>query len=231
MIVYDNVEQGTPEWYQLRHGKITMSHAKALLTGGKGKTRQSYLMSVAAEIVSDFTEDSYQSNDMIRGNELESFALECVKDYLGYQDICRVGFVEHDCGMIGCSPDALTNKGGIEIKSPRPQNHLKYLDRLYVEKEHGPQIQGGMWVCERETWLFVSFCPWVKKLPVITHLFTRDDEIIKKLSDSALSGIDEIMEIVADVSGNNPSKRIQEISDEAIKHIEEITTINDEVIL
>lgn len=231
MKIFYDVIQGSDEWNALRKGRITMSHAKDLLTGGKGKTRESYLMTVAAERLSKYIADGYYNEDMLRGNELESFALECYKYAYPASDVKIVGFVLHDDERIGCSPDALTKNAGIEIKCPRPETHLKYLTRAYVEAAHGPQMQGGMWVCEKELWRFISFCPWVESNPTIIHTFGRNDEVIEKLSESAISGADYIDEMVKKLEKEKPMKSVSHIAEMARNHWESITAKNDEVIL
>ena len=231
MKIYKDVIQGSDEWHALRHGRITMSHAKELLTGGKGKTRESYLMTVAAERLSTYQADSYYNDDMLRGNELESFALECFRSAYPKSKIETVGFVLHDDERIGCSPDALTKHGGIEVKCPKPETHLKYLNRSYVESAHGPQMQGGLWICQRETWHFISFCPWVKSNPVIIHTFCRDEETIARLEESSISGADYIDKIVMEMEKERPIKSVSDIAEMAIEHWDSIMAMKDEVTL
>ena len=231
MKIYKDVIQGSDEWHALRRGRITMSHAKDLLTGGKGKTRESYLMTIAAERLSTYQSESFYNDDMLRGNELESYALECFRRAYPKAKIETVGFVLHDDERIGCSPDALTKSGGIEIKCPRPETHLKYLKRAYVEELHEGQIQGGMWVCKKEMWHFMSFCPWVTSMPIIIHTFSRNDEIIDRLSISAISGACFIDDIVIDIAKDMLPESISEIAAKAIKHWESISAMKDEVML
>ena len=231
MKIFHDIIQGSEEWHTLRHGRITMSHAKDLLTGGKGKTRESYLMTVAAERLSTYQQDGFYSDDMLRGNELESFALECFRRIYPKIKTKTVGFVLHDDERIGCSPDALTINGGIEIKCPRPETHLKYLNRAYVEAAHGGQIQGGMWVCKKEIWRFISFCPWVMANPIIIHTFARNESIISKLEESAISGADYIDNMVKEFEKGIPTKSVSDIAEMAIKHWESISAMKDEVIL
>ena len=231
MKIYKDVIQGSDEWHALRHGRITMSHAKELLTGGKGKTRESYLMTVAAERLSTYHQDSFYNDDMLRGNELESYALECYRKAYPKAKIETVGFVLHDDERIGCSPDALTELGGIEIKCPRPETHIKYLNRAYVESAHGPQMQGGLLICKKELWHFVSFCPWVKSNPVIIHTFCRDEETIARLEESAISGADYIDKMVMELEKERPIKSVSDIAELAIEHWDSITAMKDEVML
>ena len=198
-----------------------MSKAKELLTKGNGVTRMSYLLSVAAERVSTLESDNYQSIDMLRGTELEPFALAAYTAETGNEALI-VGYVEHDDARIGCSPDALTETGVIEIKCPLPKNHLRYLDRNQVAKDHGQQIQGNAWVCSRDWCDFVSFCPWVEGRPLIIHRFERDEKIISDLALSATSGADQVDEIVASIRSATRSEKVDTLARQAISTWEAI---------
>ena len=110
MKIVEKVEQGSPEWYALRCGRITMSKADALLAKGKGITRQNYLLDVAAERLSGEVVDGYYNADMERGNFLEDYALQAFTLATGLK-VKTVGFVIADDERIGCSPDAL----GVEV--------------------------------------------------------------------------------------------------------------------
>jgi hypothetical protein len=205
-----------------------MSHAADLLVGGQGKTRQSYLMKVAADRLASFPSDDFYSRDMLRGNELERFARRAFE--ATHSEVETVGFVLHDDERIGCSPDGLTSYEGIEIKCPRPETHLKYLSKEYAAKEHGPQIQGCMWICERSWWYFVSFCPWVAALPLIIHTIDRDEAMIAKLAESAIRGADEIDELVHSVkTGGQWTLEVEEHAAEARNHWANLFAGNDEV--
>jgi len=172
--ILNEFAQGSEMWLTLRATKITMSRAKDLLTKGNGVTRANYLREVAAASVSATEIDSFENRDMMRGHEMEPFALRAAEAYLS-QSFQTPGFVLWDDERIGCSPDGLSEKCGVEIKAPRPVNHLRYLDREQVERDHGAQIQGNMWVCHRQRWHFISFCPDVPQRPLIHHAFERNE--------------------------------------------------------
>ena len=166
MIVH-KCEQGSEEWQKLRCGVVTMSHAKELLTGGKGKTRQSYILDVVSERLSGKPIESYSSFDMQRGQFLEPYALIAFEK-ANKRHIERVGFITTDDGRIGCSPDGLVGEyAGIEVKCPNPRQHLRNIlsDGL---SDYTAQMQGNLWITGRFQWLLVSFCPWVECYPPIS---------------------------------------------------------------
>ena len=59
MQTYDNVEQGTPEWHDLRLGKLTGSSAAKLF--GTAAARDKYRYDRASEIVTGSRCDSDES--------------------------------------------------------------------------------------------------------------------------------------------------------------------------
>lgn len=214
MKILDHFEQGSLEWAQARCGKITMSHAKELLTGGKGKTRESYLLDVVAERLSGQPIDGYQSIDMQRGNFLEDYARRAVEAALGLK-IRTVGLVLHDDERIACSPDGLVDDGpGLEIKCPRPRQHLR---NLVADgwRDSEAQIQGNIWVCDRDDWFFASFCPWVTGYPLYIRLIKRDDDSIGKLERSAIEGADYVDSMAECAAAGPIHKGLSDISAEA----------------
>jgi len=86
--------------------------------------------------------------------------------------------VRRDDGLVGCSPDGLTPKSGIEIKCPNRGIHTGYLLANKIPTKYKPQVQGCMWLCERDTWDFVSFHPEIDSLVISVE---RDEEYIEGL--------------------------------------------------
>ena len=209
------LEQRSPEWYEVRRGRITMSNAAALLAKGKGVTRANYLREVAAEILGgDVCEDRYQSIDMLRGAELEPFAFDALREKTAI-NFEQVGFVIASDQRIGCSPDGLFAGIGCELKCPQVKHHLRYLDKVQIERDYGAQIQGSMWVSDCTQWVFASFCPDLKEQPLIVHYFARNVDIIADLSDSALRGADEVEQIVNSCRSAQTEPKIHAIAENA----------------
>ena len=76
MIVHKDVIQGTPEWHELRKGKMTGMHGAAI--GNYGKGLETYCRKVVRGM---FIEEppGYVSKDMERGNELEPIARQVLR--------------------------------------------------------------------------------------------------------------------------------------------------------
>ena len=227
MIVH-KCEQGSEEWQQLRCGVVTMSHAKELLTGGKGKTRQSYILDVVSERLSGKPIESYSSFDMQRGQFLEQYALKAFEANSG-EAVERVGFITTNDGRIGCSPDGLIGgDAGLEIKCPNPRQHLRNIFSAGLE-DYTAQVQGNLWITGSSRWYVVSFCPWVECFPLHIACVTRDESIIARISESATNAIEEIDIAISSLSICANSQVIHSISEEARAAWESAFAIHDEV--
>ena len=158
-----NVVQGTTEWRAARLGIPTASQFKRILQPKKMQLSASandYIYELVAEWVIGQPCDGFHGAFMERGTDMEDEAVRFYELETGL-DTREVGFVVRDDGMVGCSPDRLIgNKGGLEIKVPSAQNHIKYLldpDLLY--EEYKLQVQGGLLISGRDWWDIESYNP------------------------------------------------------------------------
>ncbi len=163
MKVYD-FPQRSPEWYAARLGKLTASDAKHitafLKNGDEAAARRDLKMRLVCErLTGQPADEPYVNADMQRGLDLEPEAFAAYEAKTG-QLVRRVGFVAHDELMTGGSPDGVIGEfeGLVEIKAPRPANHLKYL-RTGDFREHLPQITHLLWLTDARWCDFASYCP------------------------------------------------------------------------
>lgn len=120
--------------------------------------------------------ESYSNHHMERGKVMEEEAADLYAMLNGGGD--RIGFIRN--GDKGCSPDLIVGDDGlVEIKSKLPHIHLAALFDDKVPSEHIAQVQGQLWVAEREWCDFMSYWPGLR--PFIKRVY-RDEEYIKKLS-------------------------------------------------
>lgn len=173
-------EQGSPEWFAARTGIPTSSEFHTVLAvgpkGGKSATRVSYLNKLVGEILTGEPMVNFVSADMERGKLMEDEARDM---YAFMRDVepIRVGFIRN--GSKGASPDSLLgDNGGLEIKSAASHIQVARLLADDLPPEHKAQVQGNIWVSEREWWDFVSYCP---KLPLLVKRVYRDDAYIRDL--------------------------------------------------
>jgi hypothetical protein len=200
-------DQGTEEWYAARLGIPTASCFATIMAkgkdGGASKTRADYMKKLAGEILTGEPMESYSNGYMERGKLMEDEARNL---YAFMKDVepQLIGFIRN--GQKGCSPDSLVGTmGGLEIKSAAA--HIQ-IDRLLADQlpaEHRAQVQGNIWIAEREWWDFISYCP---KTPLFVTRVHRDEDYISKLSAAVDQFNDELAAIVERVrrmGGDGPA--------------------------
>ena len=185
MKLHDDIEQKSPEWHNLRLGKITASGFGKLL--GTDAVRDKYLYDRAAEIVTGERCDADEvisSVHIDRGNEWESVARD---KYITttFSEVKEVGFIQLD-DYAGCSPDGLVGEDGlIEIKVPDSNNYFKYLIEIQnmgisaIPTDHFWQMQFCMYVCDRKWCDYVLYNP--KHAVIIRTCLSSELNAILKL--------------------------------------------------
>lgn len=173
--------QLSDEWYKIKCGVISASHFSEVLNTGSG--RKTYMMRLLAERMTGQLQEGYSNSNMERGIEIEPQARKYYQD-LHEVEIEQVGFIKMN-EDVGCSPDGLIGDDGIiEIKCPLSSTHLNYIIKNKLPSAYVPQIQGQLWVCERQWCDFVSFDPRVAKRPYWPIRVERDEDYIKRLNDA-----------------------------------------------
>lgn len=149
MKIINNITQGTPEWFEIRKGKMSASHAQAI--GNIGKGLETYIYELMAESYSSAEKEQFSNEHIERGNELEATARGIYELENGIE-VEQVGFVEYD-EFVGCSPDGLVGEDGlIEIKCPNDTEYLKYLlfGKEQIDTKYVWQCQMQMLITERK---------------------------------------------------------------------------------
>jgi hypothetical protein len=181
MNVYD-CPQGGDEWLALRLGIPTSSCFDKILTPKTlelSKSSRPYMCQLLAEWMYGAPLEAFVSPWMERGKDLEAEAVR-------YYELARecdteaVGFVTTDDGMIGASPDRLAGADGVvELKCPELKTHVGYMlepESLLVE--YRMQVQGQLWVCERQWADMQSYYPG---FPAVLLRAQRDEKVIAAL--------------------------------------------------
>jgi len=173
-------EQGTEEWFQARLGIPTASDFNKIITPAKlepSKQADTYINKLIAEWLRGKPDESFQSDWMKRGQEVEEEA----RDFYIFQTdskVKQVGFCLTDNKTYGCSPDGLVGKdGGAEIKCPSPGVHVGYLLGNKVPTEYRLQILGSLLVTGRKWWDFLSYHPDMESLIVRTSRKDVEDDL------------------------------------------------------
>ncbi|VIO73848.1 lambda exonuclease family protein [Bradyrhizobium ivorense] len=172
-----NVEQNSPEWFEARRGIPTASQFKSILAKGEGKTRRSYMLKLAGEIITGEKMESFSNDYTERGHEFEPEARDLYCFETGAQ-VQRVGFIRN--GRVGCSPDSLIgDNGGLEIKSQSPHLLIETILKNEFPPEHKAQVQGTLWVTKREWWDLVVY---YRGMPLFKKRAHRDEKYIQALA-------------------------------------------------
>jgi len=188
-----HVEQGSPAWHDLRLGIPTASEFHLIMTPKKRKLSDSapkYLNHLLAEWMTGAELESFEGGWMERGKALEPKAVQAY-EFLQAVDASTVGFITTDDGMIGASPDRLIGDVGLyEGKAPAAPTHVGHMVNRALDEKHITQVQGQLWVSEREWCDIHSFYPG---LPSVIIRAYRDEEFIKDLSACVRSFVDVML--------------------------------------
>lgn len=190
-------DQNSPEWHAARLGIATASNFAKILAKGEGKTRRRYLLDLASERLTGERAESYTNEHMDRGHVMEAEA----RDLYTFQrdaDPLPVGFILRNDLMAGASPDSLLGDDGLlEIKTKLGALQLDVLELGRLPPEHVAQVQGQLWISNRDFCDFVSYWP---KLPLFVIRVERDEKYIATLAQAVADFNGELDAIVSKYS-------------------------------
>ena len=176
-------EQGSEEWLKARLGIPTATGFENIVTatGKKSSGQIKYMAELIEESILGLQDNTFRSNFMERGNQLEPLARSAYEFITG-NDVIQVGGVyldEHKEVMV--SPDGLIPelKKGLELKCPKMSTHIRYLLKGGVPAEYIVQVQANLWVTGYDTWDFVSYCPEHQKQTIYLYTAKRDEVLMK----------------------------------------------------
>jgi hypothetical protein len=202
MPILHDVAQRSEAWDLLRLGTVTASCFHMIVTpGGKSSAQwETYADHLLAERYLKRQVDTYTSPQMERSAALEDEAVawyEWSKDIetkpIGF--ISSVGYTEENPGghrwyRYGASPDRLVGDNGLlEIKVHAPPGQMNLLRTGKIAQKYKPQLQGQLFVSNREWVDVVGYNP---ELPRISVREERDEKFIAKLEEEILHFADEI---------------------------------------
>lgn len=192
------IEQGSPEWFAKRRGKLTASRladAIAKTKSGWGASRPNLIGELIAERLTGVSAEKYTNGAMQWGTATEPEA-RAAYEFRADQEVLQVGFVDHPTiPMFGASPDGLVGDVGlVEIKAPLTSTHIETLLGQSVPGKYVTQMTAQM-MCTGRKWCdFVSYDP---RLPESMRLFVKrierpDDKVIVELEAQIVEFLREI---------------------------------------
>lgn len=187
--------QGSDEWLVDRCGIPTASMFKSIVTStGKPSTSaKTYMNSLLADWLAGKPVDAFEPTDaMKRGTEREAEARE-LYSFITDNKVVETGFwFKDERKLVGCSPDGLVNDNAlIEIKCPKASTLVGYRLDNKCPATYVPQVQGQMWVMDKE------YCDFLVWHPDINHFLIRverDEKYITIMSGLINKFIDEMLE-------------------------------------
>jgi hypothetical protein len=210
MIVHD-CKQGTSEWLMKRVGVPTASEFDNLVSPEwkirTGQMPETYLFRKITEKCMGMPLQAASSFGMEQGTMLELEAIPWL-EFMHDVHVDRVGFITTDDGRIGCSPDGLLGEdGGVEVKCPQPDTHLRYLVGGGVPKEYLAQVHGSMFVTGRKWWKFLSYS---RQFPPLLVKVERDERIQAVLHEALsqfIEKFDALHARIAEIRQRDPNTK------------------------
>lgn len=180
--IITGIEQGSSEWHSLRAGIVTMSNAKLFEVNGKcegglGAGAITYMHELIAETFTGEAEGFAGNAHTERGHADEVTAKELYTGGQGHECYDATIILNHGCGY---SPDWVVGEEGLlEVKSKLGKFQVPILLGKEVPAEHMPQLQGGLWVSEREWIDFISYSSGMRMFEKRVY---RDEKYISNLA-------------------------------------------------
>lgn len=179
--------EANPDWLALRAGKFSGSDFNQYLAiVDKGKLSDTAETALHKKILSGIGEvfNSYKSEPMERGNELEPLARQAYMCET-FADVQEVGFVDWERLRAGCSPDGVIYGADgqiekiIEIKCPEIVNYLRYAESASkIPPLYKVQMQYNMLITGAKSCDFVAYHPGMR---LIIHTIDADSEYQAKI--------------------------------------------------
>ncbi len=186
-----NCEQGSDTWRRVRCGIATASCFSDILARGEGKTRKTYMLKIAGEILTGEPMENYSNGAMERGKQMEAKARNAYA-FMKDTDPQLVGFIRN--GNKGASPDSLIGADGmLEIKTQAPHLLIETLLKDEFPPAHKAQCQGNLLVAERD---WIDICVFYPGMPLFIKRAHRDVRYIAELSRAIDEFNSELHELV-----------------------------------
>ncbi len=199
------IAQGSPEWHDIRRGKVTASRVADLIAktkSGPATSRANYMAELLCERMTGETQPFFSNAAMQWGTDKEPEARAAYCFHTD-NDVSEIAFVDHPTiAMAGASPDGLIGDDGLlEIKCPNTATHL---DTLASGKPAGKYVTQMMWqmACTGRQWCdFASYDP---RLPEHLRLFVtripRDADQIAAMEAEVAAFLGELDARIIDLN-------------------------------
>ena len=169
------LQQGSPEWHELKRGKIGGTRFGQVISGKKNNLIYELLNERLSPWM-DF-DDQYIDEDMQFGIDNEPVAADLYEKQTGIK-FKQVGCILSDTSPIHlASPDRLSEDNSVVLEIKCTQNGRIHLQRFWegVETSHMAQIKNYFAVSEEVKEVhWISYCPDRFERPIIPYIFRRE---------------------------------------------------------
>lgn len=212
-----NIIQGSPEWFDIRRGKVTASRVADVIAktrNGWGASRANYMAQLIAERLTGTTAESFSNATMQWGTDTEPQA-RAAYEFMQDVDVTEIGFVVHPLiTASGASPDGLVGENGmVEIKCPNTATHIDTLLGKGIPSRYLTQMQWQIACTGREWCDFVSYNP---RMPERMNLFVEriaaDRELARELEGHIQEFIGELDDKVASLNASYALPEMEQAS-------------------
>lgn len=191
------IEQGSPEWFAARIGKVTASRVSDLMAktkSGYSTSRANYMAELLCERLTGSKSEGFTSAAMQWGVDQEENA-KAAYCFMRDAEIAPAGFDLHPViADFGASPDGYVgNDGLLEIKCPNTATHIETLLNGGIDGKYILQMQTQMAVTGRQWCDFVSFDPRLPAdMQLFVHRVARDGGKIAEIEGEVRAFLDEL---------------------------------------
>lgn len=188
------VGKRSPDPIKTLHPERT-AHAKSqpspvIIEPASNDTSRDLTMLLVSERINGWTEPTYVSDDMLRGQSDEPLARDVYSEH--YAPVTQTGFMlrEESGWRLGYSPDGLVGEEGLlEIKSRRPKSQVKTVLSNGVPIENMAQLQCALLVSGRQWIDYVSYAGgmalWRKRVLPSPDWFRAIVAAVKQFEENA----------------------------------------------
>lgn len=155
------MQQRTEDWYRIRAGRITGSRFARVMAQPESKVYKDLIDQLAEERRKGICLDSSYMTPAMRWGVRYEHDARLWYSTKRRRPVQQVSFVVHPkYDYIGVSPDGIVLPNGlVEIKCPQKRTFEDIKATKKVPSRYRWQIQGQLWVCEKEWLDFVCFYP------------------------------------------------------------------------
>lgn len=172
----------------MRPAHLSPSQFHRMMTSGRkkdeifGKTAETYAEEIVQRMLG--VHDDYVSPAMEWGIKHEPEAIERYQIETFSTVEAKSRIAHPDFEYVSGEPDGIVGDGIIEVKCPNSANHFKNLLNGEQIAQYQWQIQGYMWLAEKEWCDFVSYDPrYPEKYQISINRVVRDDDVIAQLEE------------------------------------------------